>query len=101
MRLFPLIVVGVHTLLVILMAITGSLLGREAPMLWGVFMILDFPASLLGGPIESILGPLVRPMGHTALCGWLYGLMFAVLGGIQYFVVSLLIAQLIRRRRER
>lgn len=78
-------------------ALVGGM-GGEAVMLWNLFMLIDFPASVIGAPL---FGPveewLMTEFGHRWTFTVGYAAHFGLLGGLQYYGLAAL-AVVLRKR---
>ena len=106
-RRIPLIIVALHTLMVLAVLIFvaskyGDGTNRDIAILWVVFMLVDFPLGWLAIPLEVV----ARPYFSLRMSDvYLPALTFSVLGGIQYFFLTLILlrirCQILRNRRKR
>ena len=96
----PLFVVLCHSVLAIAVAwLVASAESPEAAMVWNLFMLVDFPSGLLGGLLLG-LGPADRSIaGLSVAFIWLPAVVFALLGGMQYYFVTLLVLKTWRKHR--
>jgi hypothetical protein len=51
----PLLAVAGHTAIVVFVAVAYALIGGEASALWAIFVLLDFPSSLIFGWLIGIV----------------------------------------------
>jgi hypothetical protein len=99
MRRLPLFVLVIHTLLVTVIATLVGVLGGEAVMLWNLFMVVDMPLSIIfGGLLSPIEVWSQSTFGVGLTYTVTYALFFALVGGIQYYVIGTLIRYLICQR---
>jgi hypothetical protein len=90
-KYLPVIAVACHTILVVMIALINALYPGESSMLWGLFMLLDFPLSvaLLALPIGAVESWSNETFGTISTYSLALAVVFAVVGGLQYFVLGL------------
>ena len=95
-RYLPITATVVHSILISIMAAVVAALDGEAVMLWNLFMLVDFPASVIGA---SLFAPLevwsMENLGERWTLTAGYAAYFALLGGLQYYGLAKLLVFLI------
>jgi hypothetical protein len=95
----PLVALIVHSSLVAFVAVVVALSrNSEIAGIWVMFMVIDFPLSVLAIPIELIALPMIHD--HSPEKAWsvlqyicLPALTFFIVGGAQYYLLARLVAQ--------
>lgn len=96
MKRIPFIVLALHSILVALVAVVVATEGGESVMLWAPFMVLDFPVALFL-PEQFARESLGGDVTYTVV----FGLFLGIFGGLQYYLVSLLIVTWFSKRRSK
>src|SRR5215213_4333020 len=99
LKQFPIVVIICHTAIVATIALINGLCPGESSVLWNLILLLDFPASLaVKGLLTSIESWSNSSLGVENTYSITFGVVFAVLGGLQYFLLALLLRRWIIRR---
>jgi hypothetical protein len=95
MRYLPLLFVAVHTALVGIMTAIVGFFGGEAVVLWNLFMLLDFPTSvILSRPFSNLENWSQAHLGTGLTYSVVFGACFAFAGGVQYYFIGVLLRRL-------
>jgi hypothetical protein len=96
----PWVAVVCHTMLVVTIAAINYQTPGEASLLWNLFMIIDFPLSWVLSPVFGLIESWSRnSFGINATYSYTYAVVFAMVGGLQYFLVFKLLGRWVRRPR--